>query len=59
MVALYTLFYRFVRTHSKLRITPAMQAEIATTFTRLEAMAARSDAAQAPRVRGRYKQRVA
>jgi hypothetical protein len=32
MVALYTLFYNFIRTRSKLKITPAMQAAIASTF---------------------------
>jgi len=59
MVALYTLFYNFIRTHSKLRMTPAMQAGIATTFMSFEDVIARIDAAQAPKVRGPYKKRAA
>jgi len=58
MVALYALFYSFIRTHSKPRMTPAMQARIATTFMSLEEVLARVDAAQAPKGRGPYKQRV-
>ena len=54
MVALYTLFYNFIRTHSKLRMTPAMQAGIASTFLSFhDDVLARIDAAQAPaKVRG-------
>lgn len=59
MVALYTLFYNFIRTHGKLRMTPAMAAGIATTFMGLEDVLARIDAAQAPKARGSYKKRVA
>jgi IS1 family transposase len=58
MVALYTLFYNFIRTHSKLRMTPAMQAGIATTFMSFEDVIARIDAAQTPKVRGPYKKRA-
>jgi IS1 family transposase len=58
MVALYTLYYNFIRTHSKLRMTPAMQAGIATTFMSFEDVLARVDAAHAPKVRGPYKKRV-
>jgi IS1 family transposase len=58
MVALYTLFYNFIRTHSKLRMTPAMHAGIATTFMSFEDVLARIDAAQAPKVRGPYKPRA-
>jgi len=35
MVALYTLFYNFIRSHGKLRMTPAMAAGIAPTFPHL------------------------
>jgi len=59
MVALYTLFYNFIRTHSKLRMTPAMAAGIATTFLSFEDVLARVDAAQAPKARGPYKKRGA
>jgi IS1 family transposase len=58
MVALYTMFYNFVRTHSKLRMTPAMAAGIADTFLGFDDILARIDAAQAPKVRGPYKKRI-
>jgi len=59
MVALYTLFYNFIRTHSKLRMTPAMQAGIASTFLTFEDVIARIDAAQPPAKRGPYKKKEA
>jgi IS1 family transposase len=60
MVALYTLFYNFIRTHSKLKMTPAMQAGIATTFMNFGDVIARIDAAApAPKPRGPYKPRAA
>lgn len=58
MVALYTMFYNFIRTHSKLRMSPAMAAGIADTFLGFEDVLARIDAAQAPKVRGPYKKRA-
>ncbi|MCF8710361.1 helix-turn-helix domain-containing protein [Rhizorhapis sp. SPR117] len=58
MVALYTMFYNFIRTHSKLRTTPAMAAGIADTFLGFEAIVDRIDAAHAPKPRGPYKKRV-
>ncbi len=48
MVALYTMYYNFIRTHSKLRMTPAMQAGIATTFLTFADIIARMDAAKPP-----------
>ena len=57
MVALYTMYYNFIRTHSKLKMTPAMQAGIATTFLSFADVLARVDAAQVPAVRGPYKKR--
>jgi IS1 family transposase/lambda repressor-like predicted transcriptional regulator len=59
MVALYTLFYNFIRTHGKLRMSPAMAAGIATTFLGFEDIIARIDAAKSPTVRGPYKKRAA
>jgi IS1 family transposase len=59
MVALYTLFYNFIRTHGKLRMSPAMAAGITPTFMSFEDVLARIDAAQAPKVRGPYKKRGA
>lgn len=58
MVALYTLFYNFIRTHGKLRMTPAMAAGIATTFLGFEDVIARMNAAQVPAKRGPYKKRA-
>ncbi len=58
MVALYTLFYNFIRTHGKLRMSPAMAAGIAPTFMSFEDVLARVDAAQAPKARGSYKKRT-
>jgi IS1 family transposase len=57
MVALYTVFYNFIRTHGKLRMSPAMAAGIADTFLSFEDVLARVDAKQAPKVRGPYKRR--
>ena len=57
MVALYTLFYNFIRTHSKLRMSPAMAAGIADTFLGFEDVLARIDAKQTPKPRGPYKPR--
>jgi IS1 family transposase len=59
MVALYTMYYNFIRTHSKLKMTPAMQAGIAPTFLSFADVLARVDAAQVPAVRGPYKKRGA
>ena len=57
MVALYTVFYNFIRTHSKLRMSPAMAAGIATTFMSFDDVLVRVDAAQMPKARGSYKKR--
>ena len=58
MVALYTMFYNFIRTHSKLRMSPAMAAGIADTFMGFEAILERIDAAQIPKPRGPYRKKV-
>lgn len=58
MVALYTLYYNFIRKHSKLRMTPAMEAGIATTFMSFDDVLARIDAKQVAKPRGPYKKRV-
>jgi len=59
MVALYALLYDF-RTHSKLEMTPAMQAGIAKTFLTFEDVLARTDAANPPATkRGPCKERAA
>jgi IS1 family transposase len=58
MVALYTMFYNFIRTHGKLRMTPAMASGIADTFMGFDAIIDRIDAKQAPKPRGPYKKRA-
>ena len=58
MVALYTMFYNFIRTHSKLRMSPAMAAGIADTFLGFEDVLVRIDAKQVPKVRGPYRKRA-
>ena len=58
MVALYTMFYNFIRTHSKLRMSPAMAAGIADTFMGFEEILDRIDAAQVAKPRGPYKKRI-
>ena len=52
MVALYTIYYNFIRSHSKLKMTPAMQAGIASTFLTFADVIARIDADNPPPVRG-------
>ena len=59
MVALYTLFYNFIRTHGKLRTSPAMAAGLADTFLSFDDVLARIDAKQTPKARGSYKKRGA
>jgi hypothetical protein len=54
MIALYTLFYNFVRQHKTLRMSPAMAAGIADTLWSMEDIAALCDV-RAPAKRGPYK----
>jgi hypothetical protein len=49
--ALYTLFYNFIRTHGKLRMSPAMHAGLAETFLSFEDVLARIDAKQVAKPR--------
>ena len=51
LMALYTLFYNFIRTHGKLRMSPAIAAGIATTFLSFDEVLARVDAKQTPKAR--------
>ena len=48
-----------IRTHGKLRMSPAMAAGIADTFLSFEDVLAQIDTKQAPKVRGPYKKRAA
>jgi IS1 family transposase len=58
MVALYTVWYNFVRIHKTLRMSPAMAAGLSPTLWSMENVAALIDAAgPAPAKRGPYKPR--
>lgn len=56
MVALYTVFYNFVKVHKSLRVTPAMQAKLTDRVWTFEELVAVIDAATPqPGPRGPYK----
>jgi IS1 family transposase len=58
MVALYTVWYNFVRMHKTLRCAPAMAAGVSGRLWSMEDVVALVDArAEAPKKRGRYKPR--
>lgn len=57
-VALHVMFYNFVRTHSTLRMSPAMAAGVTTKFWEMSDIVALMDAAEpAPKKLGPYKAR--
>ena len=57
MIALYTVFYNFIRSHKSLKMTPAMAAGIAPSFLGFEDVLARIDAKAVPAKPGPYKKR--
>lgn len=57
MIALYTVFYNFIRSHKSLKMSPAMAAGIAPSFLGFEDVLARIDAKVVPTKRGPYKKR--
>ena len=58
MIALYALWYNFVRQHKTLRMSPAMAAGIETTLWTMETVAALVEARDVPaKKRGTYKPR--
>ena len=60
MVALYTVFYNFIRIHKTLKVTPAMAAGISDRLWSMEDVIARMDAAAPVAAkRGPYKKRAA
>ena len=60
MVALYTVWYNFVRIHKTLKVTPAMAAGLSPILWNMEDVAALIDAAAPkPGKRGPYKKRAA
>lgn len=59
-VALHMMYYNFVRTHSKLRMSPAMAAGVSDRLWEIGDIVALVEAAEeAPKKRGPYKKRVA
>ena len=59
MVALYTVWYNFVRIHKTLRVSPAMAAGVADRLWSMEALAELIDAvAPKPGRRGPYRKRA-
>ena len=59
MVALYTVFYNFVRIHKTLKVTPAMAAGVSDRLWSIEDVIARMDAAQPVAAkRGPYKKKI-
>lgn len=60
MVALYTVWYNFIRVHKTLRMSPAMAAGVADKLWSMSDLVAMMDAvAPKPGPRGSYKKRVA
>ena len=57
MIALYTLFYNFVRIHKTLKMSPAMAAGITSKLWSMEDIAALCEA-KAPANRGPYKKGI-
>jgi hypothetical protein len=59
-LALYFMFYNFVRIHKTLKVTPAMAAGISATLWTMEDIAERIEARRPqPAKRGPYKKRSA
>ena len=60
MVALYSVWYNFVRVHKTLRMSPAMAAGVSDRLWSMEDVAALIDARKtAPKKRGPYKKQTA
>jgi IS1 family transposase len=58
MVAIYTVWYNWVRIHKSLRVTPAMAANVTDRLWGWEEIVASMDAAEQPKKRGPYRKRV-
>ena len=60
MVALYTMFYNFIRSHKTLRMSPAMAAGVSKTLWSMDDLVAKMDEREpAPAKRGPYKKTAA
>jgi IS1 family transposase len=57
MIAIYTVWYNWIRIHKTLRTTPAMAAGLSDTLMSMEDLVVAMDAAEAPKKRGPYKKR--
>lgn len=57
MVAIYTVWYNFVRIHCTLRVTPAMAAGVTDRLWSMEDVVALVEAREQPSKRGSYKRR--
>lgn len=57
MVAIYAVWYNFIRIHKTLRVTPAMAAGLTDRLWSWEEIVAVMDAEEQPRKRGPYKKR--
>ena len=55
MIAIYTVWYNWIRIHKTLRVTPAMAANLTTSLVGWEDIITAMDAAEQPKKRGAYK----
>ena len=58
-LALYFVYYNFIRIHKTLRVTPAMAAGMTDKLWSWEDVIAMIDATNPPKKRGAYKKKVA
>ena len=58
-VALYFMYYNWIRQHASLRVSPAMAAGLTSKLMNWEDVVALMGAQEAPKKRGLYKKRVA
>jgi IS1 family transposase len=57
MVAIYAVWYNWIRVHKTLRVTPAMEAKLTNRLWAWEELVAMMDAEEQPKKRGPYKKR--
>ena len=58
MVALYTVWYNFIRIHKSLRVTPAMEAGLSETVWDMDDLRIMDERAPKPGPRGPYKKQI-
>ena len=60
MIAIYTVWYNFIKMHKTLKMTPAMAAGVSATLWSMDDLCEKMDAvAPKPGKRGPYKKKVA